>query len=325
MRFLAGWSIILCIVNRDTFESRLGRGVDVAKLIADVATFYKLGRTYSFKPVQVGYEDFNVILETRAGKWFVKVFSIERSADDIRRYVEVVAKAVEGGVSHPRLKGDSPLFHNEDYNLYAVCMDYVEGESFYKRSGPDTAELDSIMREAITLHEVNYKPPYIFDVWAVPNIDWLYERVDPTRLGDFEPIIQAIINEYHQLDLNQLSTCFVHGDIIKSNVIMSANQPYIVDFSCANMYPKIQELAVMAANLLAKTKHETFDERVGRVVDSYLRSGGTLSVYEKQAVLPYAKAAVAAELLGSIYDEGGTEDEALYWSDLAKDSLAIMK
>lgn len=312
-------------MNESIFESRLGRGVDVTKLIADVAKFYKLGRVHSFKPVQFGYEDFNVILKTETGTWFTKVFNVERSADDAHRYVDVVVNAISGGVSHPYLRGEPPLFRSANYDLYAVCMDYIEGESFYKRPGPDTTELDLIMKEAVKLHAVRYKPPYIFDAWAVPNVDWLYERVDSVRLGGLDPIIRAIIDEYHQIDLNQLSTCFVHGDIIKSNVIMRGGAAHIIDFSCANVYPKIQELAVMAANLLAGTKRETFDERIGRVIDSYLKAGGVLSAYEKQSVLPYAKAAVAAELLGSIYDEGGSEEEALYWSNLAKNSLSMMK
>ncbi len=322
---MARWLIILGMASGNIFESRLGSGVDVEGLISRISVFYKLGSVHSFRAIEIGFEDFNVILETGTGKWFVKIFSIERSAADVRRYVNIVEKVIEGGVSHPRLRGNPLLFHSQDYNLYAVCMDYVEGNSFYKRSGPSAFELDKIMEQAVLLHAIDYKPAYIFDSWAVPNIDLLYGKVDSVQLGVLKPLIHKIISDYHQIDIERLSTCFVHGDIIKSNVIMSAGVPYIVDFSCANTYPKIQELAVIAANLLAKTKHETFNERVNYVIKSYIKAGGILSTYEKKSTLPYAKAAVAMELLGSIYDEGGAEDETLYWRNLAEDSLLIIK
>jgi len=137
-------------------------------------------------------------------------------------------------------------------------------------------------------------------------------------------ILENVLKRYDKIDTKMLPTCFVHGDIIKTNVIMGEDdKPYIIDFSVSNIYPKIQEVAVMAANLLADDS-TTLESRVKASIAAYINAGGELNDYEQGVAYDYSLAGVAIEYMGSIYERiynNEEGDEVDYWQSLAEHTL----
>ena len=116
----------------------------------------------------------------------------------------------------------------------------------------------------------------------------------------------------------------MQGDIIKTNVVLGENsQIYIIDFAVSNIYPRVQELAVMSSNLMDNKKAPLL-RRVERVKQAYLAAGGELTEVELKSLYNYAVCAVAMEFMGSYHERyviGETADEISYWMQLGRQGL----
>lgn len=120
----------------------------------------------------------------------------------------------------------------------------------------------------------------------------------------------------------------VHGDIIATNVMKDKkNKLWIIDFAVSNYYPRIQELAVMACNIL-------FDEKNKKKSETNLKTA--LEEYQKTIeltpreieVLPtYIKLAHAMHILEANYEkvaEKNDSDENEYWLNQGRTGLKQM-
>lgn len=100
---------------------------------------------------------------------------------------------------------------------------------------------------------------------------------------------------------------------------------YIVDFSVANWYPRIQELAVIIANLLNdEYGNRTYTDNLKQVVRLYIEEGGELAEEEVRALPAYARVAYAAELVGAHRERLESDrppKENQYWLHLGRIGL----
>lgn len=115
--------------------------------------------------------------------------------------------------------------------------------------------------------------------------------------------------------------CFVHGDITKSNTIKSEDGTlYVIDFSVANWYPRIQEIAVIVGNLLSAEGSEgSLLEILKLVVTKYVEQGGILMTEEMEALPAYVRAAYAMEFIGASVEKhvnNNDSEENEYWRNL---------
>jgi len=64
-----------------------------------------------------------------------------------------------------------------------------------------------------------------------------------------------LVREFNALKMKKLPHCFVHGDLIETNIMKDKEgKLWIIDFAVANYYPRIIELAVLACNILLTQK-----------------------------------------------------------------------
>ncbi len=118
---------------------------------------------------------------------------------------------------------------------------------------------------------------------------------------------------------------FVHGDFTKANVLKGNDSKiYILDFSVSNWYPRMQELAVIAANLLHDEKHtSSLRERCDLVYTNY-NLLNPLTKLEHDNLFTYSVAGLAMELLGSYQERfinGNDNEETRFWYNLGREGL----
>lgn len=312
------------------FDSRIEFEGDFDTVINRVVRHYSLGKRVESKVIEVGFEDYNVKIVTSRGKYLAKFFSKKRSNEEVERYVKTIAQVVKAGVRHPR-----PLLINSDLlyvdpvsGLRLVVMEFIEGQTFYDRGVlPNKGELALICSEAVKIHAIDYAPDFLFDSWAIPNMRWMFEKVKDDLSEEGSQLVRKAFDFFDMIPFDELPKCFVHGDLTKANTIRGDDgKVYVIDFAVANVYPRIQELAVMAANLL-------FDEKAGRsaslkercvtITEAYEYAGGELTELEKQNLFNYALPAAAMEYMGSVNERiiGDDSNEILYWEKLGLESL----
>lgn len=298
-------------------------------VIERICVAYGLGKLLHFSVIEVGYEDCNTIIETESGKFVAKIFSKGRSTEDISRYSQIMQNVVAAGVNHPEMcmtKADELLYIDILTGLSMVLMRFIEGKTFLELDrAPNAEERALVIEQAVKVGKVEFHPVALFDPWAIPNIEAMFEKVRRfIQPGDLE-LVTEVINRFWDIDLEQLPHCFVHGDFTKANVLLGNDgKIYILDFSVSNWYPRIQELAVIAANLLYDEKVCTsLGERCEVLTSEYGRLN-PLTEEEIRCLPIYALAGVAMEFMGAHLEKfikGNDSKETEYWLELGRNGL----
>ncbi|HEY1646174.1 MAG TPA: phosphotransferase [Candidatus Saccharimonadales bacterium] len=312
----------------NTYQERLDYKGDIKPLIAAISEGYELGIVQESSVFNVGYEDCNVRVQTDTGQFVIKAFNKLRAEQDVDRYVSVMQAVVGSGVHHPplhRTKSGSLLFTHPS-GVSAVAMDFIEGHTYFDtKAVPTDEELALIADEAVKIHSLDIDPAYVFDSWAIPNIHEMHTASLPLLDEEGKRLAQAAISRYEGIDLSKLEKRFIHGDIISPNTLLGSDgKVWVLDFAVSNVYPRVQELAVMASSLLAGSQPSSLSQRVERVKNAYLKAGGELTDYEQQILMDYAIAAAAMEFMGSHkvkYTDKEDPEESDYWIGVGKQIL----
>ncbi len=314
------------MTNHKAPTDRLTYTGDLTPVVEDICAAYNLGMLQDFSVIEVGYEDCNVIVDTGSERFLAKMFAKFRTPDDIRRYVEIIEKATAAGVHHPALvktaAGEAQYTTN---GITLSLLKFVEGETFYGLGRvPDAAERQTVIEQAAKIHQIDYKPPYLLDSWAITNVRSMFERV--RQFVDPEDLVLAerAVVQYEAVPTATLPYAFVHGDIIKTNTLKGSDgKIYLLDFSVANWYPRIQELAVIASSLLADEHASSLEERCSLIADEYNQFNPLMET-ERQHLPAYALAAVAMEFMGAHQEKfinGVDTTENDYWLKLGREGL----
>ena len=310
-----------------TAKDRINFNGDFGQLVTRVAEVYSIGELQNYRLIEVGYEDCNVTIKTEQGEYLAKMFAKTRTTDEIARYTDIIQKVVDAGVNHPKLltTNSGEVVHNEG-NISLVLMQFIDGKTYFElERTPVAEEREAVIEQASRINRIDYKPDYIFDTWAIVNIQTMFDKVKQFVEATDLLLVEQALARFNAIPLETLPYAFVHGDLTKANVMKGDDgKTYVFDFSVANLYPRIQELAVIVANLLHdKNDNSSLDDKCRAIADEYsLRN--PLTDEERQYLPDYALAGIAMEFLGAHqekYLNGIDNDETTYWMNLGLDGL----
>lgn len=291
------------------FKQRIGFTGDLRDIAERVCIDFNLGEYSDCKIMMLGYEDFNFALTTTTGKFFVKIFSTARTLEDCKRNVEVVVAALAAGVNTPKLykseQGNLHVMDIDSLKLRMCVMDLIDGKDLFTSKEIITNEdIIEITRQASLINSVEIKPDKIYDAWAITNFELEYEKKAQYLEPDDLELLQQLLEKFRSLKIETLPHCFVHGDIIKTNVVKDAGgKIWIVDFSVSNDYPRIQELAVLGCDILFnKESAEESNKNLEIALNEYQKKM-TLTPKELVALPIYILLAHAMHVLCTTYEK----------------------
>ena len=98
-----------------------------------------------------------------------------------------------------------------------------------------------------------------------------------------------------------LPVTLIHADLTAGNVLLGPDgELTVLDFALANRWPRLQELAVIAASLMHGSAGP-LPSRLDAVARMYSAAGPARLTPEEEAALPaFGRAAAAMELLGGL-------------------------
>jgi Ser/Thr protein kinase RdoA (MazF antagonist) len=130
------------------------------------------------------------------------------------------------------------------------------------------------------------------------------------------------------MKIETLPHCFVHGDIIKTNLIKdSKGKLLIIDFAVSNYYPRIQELAVLACNVLFDDKDKLVSEKNLEIVLDEYQKTIKLTPEELKKLPDYIKLAHGMHVLSASYEKAFKNNcsrENDYWLEQGRAGLKQM-
>lgn len=205
-------------------------------------------------------------------------------------------------------------------------MRFIEGETFLELDRPpNNSERKDVLQQAAIINAIDFTPPYLFDSWAIPHIHTMFDKVKKYIQPADRLLVKQAMDRYDAIPVASLPKCFVHGDFTKANILKGNDgKIYILDFSVANRYPRIQELAVIAANLMfEKGKDGSLPSTCTSLATEY-NSFLPLTKDEIEHLYPYALAGVAMEFMGAHQEKfinGNDTEETNYWMHLGRSGL----
>lgn len=312
------------------FYKRIGYKGDIEDISIEICKDYKLGGFVSNDLITIGYEDFNYILETNKGKYFVKVFANFRDDKQCKRYIDVILAADKHGIAIPELyKSDQCHLHIlkvRGIKLRLCLMRYINGKnilSLNKRLTP--REIRFLARQAAMINSINIKPEFVYDHWAIVNFLTEYKKKSKYLSSEDIEIINPLVKEFQNMKIKELPHCFVHGDIILTNVMKDNDgKLWIIDFAVSNYYPRIQEIAVLACDLLFfKSNFEQASKDLKIVLEEYQKLN-KLTKRELEVLPTYIKMANAMVILNASFEKyarGNKSEENEYWLENDRNNL----
>ncbi|MEK7142783.1 MAG: phosphotransferase [Patescibacteria group bacterium] len=312
------------------FQKRIGYSKNLEQFLETVCTDYDIGKFISHRVAPVGYEDFNFILKTSKGKYFVKIFADFRNDKDCQRYINILDKVIKAGVSHPKIYQfqQGGLYQKvwDGYKFRLTLMEYIDGLSFFEGNLSATEdEMRYLVNQTTVINSIDLKPELIYDSWAIVNFLKEYNQKKTYLKNDDLGLIKPLVKEFKSLAIEKLPHCFIHGDIIKTNVLKDKEgKLYIIDFSVCNYYPRIQELAVLLCNMLFDEKNpNTFPKYYKLALGEYQRII-QLTPQELETLPLFVKLAHAMHIVCGTYEKKANQNltqENDYWINLGKIGL----
>ncbi|HEY0936121.1 MAG TPA: phosphotransferase [Trebonia sp.] len=273
------------------------------ELVVHVAAEYRLGGVVDWSVFATGYEDCNIDLRTRQARVVVKVFAAGRPAGIAGRTAGVIESVREAGVRHPRLHADAAGSYVHCYDGHQLLvMDFAPGRTFYDLGRPpDPAELARLVEQAARIHACQAHPERVFDSWAIDNLIPLAEQVGGLLGQGQRRLVDDAISAMAAAGFWSLPVTLIHADLTAGNVLLGPDgELTILDFALANRWPRLQELAVIAASLMHGSPG-TLPARLEAVARLYSAAGAAPLTTEEEAALPaFGRAAAAMELLGGL-------------------------
>jgi Ser/Thr protein kinase RdoA (MazF antagonist) len=141
----------------------------------------------------------------------------------------------------------------------------------------------------------------VFDSWAIANLVPLAGQVGDLLDAQQRRLVDGAIEAMAVVDFAALPVTLIHADLTAGNVLLGPDgEITVLDFALANRWPRLQELAVIAASLLHGSP-DALPVRMDRVARLYEAAGPPpLTPAEEAAVPAFGRAAAAMELLGGL-------------------------
>lgn len=311
------------------FYNRIDYKGPIENILKKVAQDFKLGVFVSYKLVPFGYEDFNLVLKTNKGKFFVKIFGSFRSRQECKQYVHIMKLAYANGIHYPSLCswGKKHLYELKIDNiiLRLIVQEFIDGKNFIQLGTiPTEQEKKFIIKQAALINKLDFKPTLVYDSWAVVNLENEF-KIKGKYLKSYKGEIKQTLKDFKKIPINSLPHCFVHSDMIASNSIRDKDgKIYILDFAVSNYYPRIVELASLIC-------FNFFDPNVPEDLPNVLDF--TLKTYQKfiplekseiKALPTFLRASFAIYLIRANYEKsvnGTNTQENKHWLKVSVSGL----
>ena len=308
----------------ENFFERIDVNASLNEIAREICSKCNIDNYLSSKIVEVGYEDFNFIIETKNQKYFVKIFHKGRTNQDCSNYMDRINLSNNIDINTPKMICfDSVKI--EDKDLKFVIFEYINGKSFLDlEEMPNEAEIKEIVKQMATIHRAELKSNFIYDTWTITNFTKEFEAKGEYLDQQYYDKFKELSDKLQNVDFSKLPHSFVHGDIISSNVIKDKdNKLWIIDFAVSNYLPRIIDLVVTGDNLcLDSNSKENTMKNFKLIIDEYEKYN-KLTDYEKQIIPLFYDIGNAMGILqiNAIKQDGEYSDEDEYWLKVSEKGL----
>ena len=296
-------------MDESRFFERIDKIDNIEILSMLICDKYNIGKYIASKIVEIGYEDFNLIINTSSGKLFAKIFRNSRNDVEVENVAKRAYIAGKSGIRSPKVLENIEQniityinYNNSRFRL--ILMVDVEGKNFFELNRKATLEeLTDIADLAASFSKVDYKPEFIYDSWAIPNFIKEFDKKRNYISKEYIKIITEIYNEFKTINYQDLPKSFTHGDISLMNVIKDKNDKlWVVDYSVSNFGVRLNEIVVSSSNYgIIEGKKEESENRIRYMFERWAKNVNASDV-EKIAFKKLFRVQNAIYIMNPLYE-----------------------
>ena len=308
----------------ENFFERIDVNASLNEIAREMCLKCGINDYISSQIVEVGYEDFNFILETKEQKYFVKIFNKDRTREDCSNYMDRINLSNTIDINTPKtMFFDTIRIDNKD--LKFVIFEYINGKSFLDLEQiPNETEIKEIIRQMANMHKTKLDSKFIYDMWTITNFTNEFNQKSQLLDKEYYDKFSELSDKLQNVDISKLPHSFVHGDIISSNVIKDNNNKlWIIDFAVSNYLPRIIDLVVTGDNLCLDSESKENTIKNFKIIISEYEKYNKLTDYEKEILPLFYDIGNAMGILQINYlkNNEGFSKEDKYWLNISQKGL----
>lgn len=317
------------------YSDRIDTVDDIKTLIEEVLNIYQKNSLKEYKVLEIGYEDFNVIIKTNSDNYFLKVFNNSRDDKEVETIIERIIAAIKVGVPTPDIY-KNPKTNNYltiatiKQSRFRLClMQYIGGHDFFSlQEKPNNQELIQIAQIAAKVSKTDYKPKFVYDSWAIPSFLEEFKKKKQYLKNDDLQIVRDVYNEFSKFDYDSLPKSFVHGDMMSTNMLKDRkNNIWLIDFSVSNYMARLIEVIIICGDLaLIVNNKEQSLKRLKIVFETWSKIVDATEFEIKSFVMLY-KVANAINIMNTNFEitTGNTSNETMMHLEAGRFGMSLIK
>lgn len=293
--------------------------------------FPSIGKIENTTPINEGYEDANIILNTSNGKYVLKIFLAGRELENINSYVKILKECRGIGVQTTEIltdfNGGLGIFDDGEIKTYYIITNFFDGNNF-QNTTPTIKDIRNVTEYVAKLNTLNFEVGSGYDSWGIKAFPEEYKN----KSGQLTPAqnlcVKKVYLDYMKLDMNRFSKSVIHSDMQRKHVIKNTSGEYcILDFGCMAHDYKVIELATyLAWFCLQEDTWKDKDAIFSEVLKIY-NAVHNLSVPEVLSLKLLIKVSYSAYYMTTsvMINEGDKSEETLDWNSRSKKMLELTK
>lgn len=313
---------------RSIFE-RINNANNINEICKKVCSIYKVGEYVKHDIVEIGYEDFNVVLYTTIGRYFMKILNKDRTDEECERLANIYHIARENKINVPMMyKNKNELVSKiniQNTKLRIILMEYIKGINMYESGRNLTlGEIEQVAYQAAELDKIDFKVKPYYDEWTLTNFSGEYEKKYNLICEEDKEIVDKVYKEFVKFDIESLPKSYIHGDIMNANLIKDGDKIWFIDFSAVNYLPRIIELVVITYGICVYNNREDSIKRLNHFLNKYNeRNAITESEINAFPIILNSMGAISIMQASYIKATNQNFEENQYWLDKGKEVVNL--
>lgn len=291
--------------------------------------FASISKVESYSPINEGYEDANIILNTSSGKYVLKIFFAERELENINSYIKILRECKNAGVQTTEILTDFNnglgLFENNGVKTYYIITKFFEGKNFQNIT-PTNDDIKKVTQYLSKLNTLDFEVDHEYDSWGIKAFSEEYKKKKDKLTSEQCLLIKEIYLNYTKLDMSNFSKSVIHGDMQRKHVIKNNNNEYcILDFGCMAYDYKVIELSTFLAWFCLQEDTWKDKDLIYEDVLNIYNSIHNLTEEETSSLPLLIKVSYSAYYMTTsvMINEGDTSQETLDWHNRSKKMLEL--
>lgn len=300
------------------YFDRIDKIDNIDNLSTAICLEYGLGKLITTEVIEIGYEDFNAIIETESGKYLMKVFRNSRDDKEAEDCITRTNIAGENNVPTPKVYHNSQnqllsIINIGDSRFRVALIEYINGQNFFDmKQKPTNQELEQIVDIASKLSKIKYKPIFIYDTWAITSFIKEFEKKKEYLSQDYLELVKPVYERFRRFDYEMLPKAYVHGDMMSTNLIKDVDgKIWLIDFSVSNYTARLNEITIICDDVALITGDKKQSQRrIKQAFNLWCDKVGA-TPFEKDSFKMLFDVANAINVMNSSYEKytGNTSDE----------------